>query len=80
MKDKIKSHIIGILMKGQIKRQTLQEIVQNNYRGARPRVFNWAVMELIAEKKVVTIDGTFDLTTEYKQEIQNECMIGIMYN
>ena len=81
MDNKIKSHILALLaVQSSIKRSSIAEIIQNNYKGTRAREINLAITELVSEYKVETDGIILKATEEYKNSVRAECLLGILYN
>jgi len=94
MDNKIKSHILALLaVQSSIKRSSIAEIIQNNYKGTccsssntrhemppRAREINIAITELVSEYKVETDGIILKATEEHKNSVREECLLGIMYN
>lgn len=81
MENKIKSHILALLaVQSSIKRSSIAEIIQNNYKGTRAREINIAITELVSEYKVETDGIILKATEEHKNSVRAECLLGILYN
>jgi len=83
MKEKIKAYILGLLEASHtnsLYRRDLIEIIQNQFRGTRPRVVSLCISELIGEYKIASVDTKLRLTEIYKHTVQQECLLAAYQN